>query len=160
MSRCQRGALIEQNYCCAGCLPRTQAHPPGHRGVHPALPLAPDTHRYTGKLLSSVNLSASYLPQVLRLGQVLLLAVPGEFTTMAGRSVLHLHLDLPLHLHLNLNLHLHLNLHLQEAEGGGGRDGGYRGEQGGGGGALQHLHPLHHHLGGVPETKVCHPMKL
>ena len=71
---------------------------------------------------------------------MLLLAVPGEFTTMAGRW--------------QLRRVATVGSRSQETSRGRCRDGRHRRGEGGGGRPVQHLHSLHNHLGGVPETKV------
>ena len=83
--------------------------------------------------------------QVLRVGQLLIAAAPGEFTTMAGRSNPGVN---PLR-----GQRLFETFPLQASS----RDSGRRVEGGvhsGGGRVGKLVHALHHHLGGVPDPEV------
>ena len=71
---------------------RAQAHPAEHRRVLHSLPVASHPYRYSGSHLSSSSpniqpkkLFLCSFFQLFRIGQLLIAAAPGEFTTMAGR---------------------------------------------------------------------------
>ena len=84
---------------------------------------------------------------MLRVGQLLIAAAPGEFTTMAGRS--NPGVD------LLRGQRLFETFPLQASS----RDSGRRVEGGvhsGGGRVGKLVHALHHHLGGVPDPEVYH----
>ena len=94
--------------------------------------------------------------QVLRIGQLLIAAAPGEFTTMAGRFNFCIKGRLK-NLSENSSVLQGQDVILLQASS---RDCGrsVEGEvHSGGGRAGKLVHPLHHHLGGVPDPEVCLP---